>query len=179
MKKVILLAMFAVVSTCTFSQQEKASELSNAEKFSERSGSLIQKVYIELGTLKKCEIKVVNYTDLISNTKTAALKLEYAVATTYGSDTKVAVLDADEIDGLMKSIKIMQEKVMVSTPELYTEVSFRSRGGFEAGCFVSKDKWSTYLKLEKFDSKSYVFLEKEDLALLYTLLEQAKAKMVQ
>ncbi len=171
--------MFAVVSTCTFSQQEKAAELSNAEKFSERSGSLIQKVFIELGALKKCELKVVNYTDLISNTKTAALKFEYAITSTYGSDTKVAVLDADEIDGLMKSIKIMQEKVMVSIPELYTEVSFRARGGFEAGCFVSKGTWSTYLKLEKFDGKSYVFLEKEDLTALYTLLEQAKTKMIQ
>lgn len=179
MKKVFLLVLIAFVSTSTIAQQEKASELSNAEKFSERSGTLIQKVFVEIGTLKKCEMKVINYTDLISATKTTALKFEYVVAGSYTSDTKMAVLDADEIDGLMKSIKIMQEKVMVTTPDLYTEVSFKARGGFEAGCFVSKGTWSTYLKLEKFDGKSYVFLEKEDLATLYSLLEQAKLKMAQ
>lgn len=179
MKKVFLFVLIALATTPVFSQEEKTSELSNAEKFSERSGTLVQKVFVEIGSLKKCEMKVINYTDLISGTKTTALKLEYTVASSYGTDTKVAILDADEIDGLMKSIKIMQEKVIVTTPDLYTEVSFRSRGGFEAGCFVSKGSWSTYLKLEKFDGKSYVFLDKEDLATLYTLLEQAKAKMLQ
>jgi hypothetical protein len=178
MKKVILF-LFVSLATSVFAQEKKAAELSNAEQFSERSGTLIQKVFVEIGTLKKCEMKVVNYTDLISGTKTAALKFEYAVASSYSTDTKMAVLDADEIDGLMKSIKIMQDKVMVTTPDVYTEVSFKARGGFEAGCFVSKGTWSTYLKLEKFDGKSYVFLEKEDLATLYTLLEQAKVKMVQ
>ena len=34
-----------------------------------------------------------------------------------------------------------------------------------------------YLKLEKFDGKSYVCLEAADLTTLYGLLEQAKAKM--
>lgn len=60
---------------------------------------------------------------------------------------------------------------------LYTEVYYRSRGGFEGGCFTSKGAWSSYLKLERFDGKSYVWLEAADLTTLYGLLEQAKAKM--
>lgn len=92
-------------------------------------------------------------------------------------NTKVAILDVDEIDGLMKSIKLMQDKVMLTVPVNYTEVYYRSRGGFEGGCFTSKGAWSCYLKLEKYDSKSYVWLESADLTTLYGLLEQAKAKM--
>jgi len=57
------------------------------------------------------------------------------------------------------------------------QVSFKSRGGFEAGCFWSKASWSTYLKLEKYDKDSYVFLNKEDFPALLALLEQAKAKL--
>lgn len=99
------------------------------------------------------------------------------VVTSYSTDTKSAMLDADEIDGLMKSIKLIQEKVLVTTPATYTEVNYRSRSGFEAGCFTSKGSWSCYLKLEKFDGKSYVWINTEDLANLYSILEQAKTKM--
>ena len=74
----------------------------------------------------------------------------------------------------MKSIKIIQEKIFPSTPGNYTEVSFRSRSGFDAGCYSKKDGWSAYMKLEKFDSNSYVFMDKEDLIKLLILLEKAK-----
>lgn len=179
MAKIFLTLALIIACFLTLAQQPKTKEqeTSNAEKFSERSGSLIQKAFIDIGDLKKCELKVIHYTDLVSNQKTSALKFEYDYKSTYSSDTKAAVLDADEIDGLIKSIRIIQDKIFPSTPTNYTEVSFRSRSGFEAGCYSKKDSWSAYIKLERFDSNSYVFIEKEDLTKLLTLLEQAKAKL--
>lgn len=178
MKKLIYSIIIAFISLSIYAQtQTKEKELSNAEVFSAKSGVLMQKEFVEIGTLKRCKIQVVYFTDLISNTKQSALKFEYEVATTYSTDTKAATLDPDEVDGLMKSIKLMQEKVFPTTPTNYTEVYYRSRGGFEGGCFTSKGTWSTYLKLEKFDGKSYVWLNIEDLTTLYTYLEQAKSKL--
>lgn len=176
MKKIILSLAIVLISLSVYSQS-KDKELSNAEVFSAKSGVLMQKEFVEIGTLKRCKIQVVYFTDLISNTKQSALKFEYEVASTYSSDTKAATLDPDEVDGLMKSIKLMQDKVIPTTPANYTEVNYRSRGGFEAGCYTSKGTWSTYLKLEKYDGKSYVFLNIEDLATLYSYLEQAKLKL--
>ena len=51
MKKLlfILLSMTALVSA----QNAKESEQSNAEKFSAKSGTLMQKEFIEVGNLKK------------------------------------------------------------------------------------------------------------------------------
>ena len=155
----------------------KDKELSNAEVFSAKAGALMQKEFIEIGTLKKCKIQVVYFTDLISSTKQSALKFEYEYVSSYSTDTKAALLDPDEVTGLMKSIKLMQDKVFPTTPTNYTEVNYRSRGGFEGGCFTSKGTWSTYLKLEKFDSKSYVWLNIEDLITLYTYLERAKSML--
>ena len=172
---VIAAGMFSLQSYAQAPAKEK--EQSNAEVFSAKSGTLMQKEFIEIGIVKKAKVQVLFYTDLISNTKTNALKFEYDVATNYSTDTKVAILDVDEIDGLMKSIKLMQDKVMLTIPDNYTEVYYRSRGGFEGGCFTSKGAWSCYLKLEKYDSKSYVWLESADLTALYELLAQAKAKM--
>ena len=176
MKKLIF--TIAIGFICLIANaQSKEKDQSNAEVFSAKAGTLMQKEFIEIGTLKKCKIQVLYFTDLISNTKESALKFEYEVASSYSTDTKAAILDPDEVDGLMKSIKLMQEKVIPTTPSNYTEVYYRSRGGFEGGCFTSKGTWSTYLKLEKYDSKSYVWLSVEDLATLYTYLEQAKVKL--
>jgi len=178
MKKLLIVLMSIMAFTVSYGQTDtKEKELSNAEKFSSKSGTLIEKEFIDVGTLKKAEIKVIHYTDLISNESVSALRFEYEVAGSYSSDTKIASLDADEIDGLIKSIKMMQEKVFTSTPTNYTEVTYKSRGGFEAGCYWSKGDWSTYLKLEKYDGKSYVFLKKDDFPELLTLLEKAKTLM--
>lgn len=176
MKKSILIA-FVLISGFLNAQETKETEISNAEKFSAKAGTLIQKEFIEIGKVKEIEIKVVHYTDLITGTKQSALKLEYESTGKYSTDTKIAILDSDEIEGLIKSIKIMQEKIFPSTSTNYTEVSFKSRGGFEAGCYWSKETWSTYVKIEKYDKDSYVFLNQEDFPKLLELLEQAKLKL--
>jgi len=43
--------------------------------------------------------------------------------------------------------------------EHYTEVYFRSRNGLNAGSFFDVDEkdWSSFLKVEKFDGRSYMF----------------------
>lgn len=180
MKKFTLILALTALTSFTFAQQvakAKEQEVSNAEKFSERAGSLVQKEFIDIGSLKKCDIQVATFTDLISGQKSSAVRFEYEYKSSYSSDTKVALLDEDEIDGLMKSIKIIQDKVLPTTATNYTEVNFRSRSGFAAGCFSKKESWTTFMKLEKFDSNSYVFMDKEDLTSLLNLLQQAKAKL--
>jgi len=178
MKHTFLLVA-ACLSASLFSQNEsaKSQETSNAEKFSARAGTLLQKEFLSVGQVKGITIQVIHYTDLINTQKQSAIKLEYEYAGKYTSDTKSAVLDADEVDGLIKSITLMQEKIFPITPVNYTEVSFKSRGGCEAGCFWSKDAWSTYLKLERYDNDSYVFLKKDDFPVLLSLLQQAKTRL--
>ncbi|HOK62960.1 MAG TPA: hypothetical protein PLE17_03600 [Soehngenia sp.] len=174
--------LFVIISILTFSvsygqTDTKEKELSNAEKFSLKAGTLIQKEFIDVGTINKLKVQVIHYTDLVSNETVSSVRFEYEVASSYSTDTKIASLDADEIDGLIKSIKMMQEKIFAMTPANYTEVTYRSRGGFEAGCYWSNGDWATYLKLEKYDSKSYVFLKKDDFPALLALLEKAKTML--
>jgi len=78
---------------------------------------------------------------------------------------------------LIKSLKIIQDKILPTTASNYTEVNFRSRSGFSAGCFSKKDSWSAYMKLERYDSDSYVWMNKDDLSKLLALMEQAKSKL--
>ena len=178
MKKSILLSLLALCSVYSNAQTvAKEKDQSNVEVFSAKSGTLMQKEFVALSKIKNCKIEVVHFTDLITASKQSGLKFSIDVVTSYSADTKSAMLDADEIDGLMKSIKLIQETILITNPANYTEVNYRSRSGFEAGCFTSKGAWSCFLKLEKYDSKSYVWINTEDLANLYNILEQAKTKM--
>jgi hypothetical protein len=172
-----LASMAFAQTTPVKTETEKSS--SRAEIFSERSGTLLQKQYINIGDMKSATIQVALFTDLISNQKTSAVRFEKEYKATYSStsDTKIALLDQDEIDGLIKSLHIMQDKVYKTAPTDYTEVNFRSRSGFAAGCYFSKGKWSAYMKLEKFDSNSYVWFDMDETQSFIDLLTQAKAKL--
>ena len=173
--KHIIIFIVAFSLTNLSNAQTKEKILSKAEQFSTKAGTLIQKKFVEVGSIKSAKVRVIHYTDLISSQTISSVRIEYDVASKYSTDTKIASLDSDEIEGLIKSIKIMQSKVFTSSPTTYTEVTFKSRGGFEAGCYWSKDIWKTYLKLEKFDGKSYVFLNVEDFPELLSLLEKSKS----
>lgn len=179
MKKITLNVVILMLTLNSFGQQiakDKVNEQSKAEIFSERVGSLVQKEFIDIGRLKKCNIQVAKFSDLINGTKFTAIRFELEYQSSYSSDTKIAMLDEDEIDGLMKSIKLIQEKILPIKATNYTEVNFKSRSGFIAGCYSKKDSWTAFMKLEKYDSNSYVWFDKDDLGTLLTLLEQAKAK---
>lgn len=176
------IAAFVLCTNVSFGQAEtKAKELdkeiSNAEKFSDKAGTLMQKEFIDVGELKRCKIQIAKFTDLISDQKTSAVRFEYSYVSSYSSDTKLALLDLDEVDALINSLKLVQEKVLPTVSTSYTEVSYRSRSGFQAGCFSKKDSWTIFMKLERFDGNSYVFLNKEDLPKLLEIVTQAKSKL--
>lgn len=178
--KNILTSLFIILSFSAFTQEiTKSNSLTNAEEFAAKSGTLIERVWTEVGKIKGVSIRIVTYTDLISKAKVPSLRFEKEIYSSYSktSDTKIASLDKDEVEGLIKALEIIANEVIIQKRTDYSEVTFRSRSGFEAGCFSKKDSWDIYLKLEKFDSKSYEFLDKENLPQLIELIKKAKELM--
>jgi hypothetical protein len=149
---------------------------SNADRFNSASGKLIERNYIKIASLKGIEIEVVHYFDLMSEDSLSAVIFQYQFSTDYVTQTKSAVLDADEIDALMKSLRIIIDDVFTTRASVYTEVSYRSRSGFEAGCYWDND-WKTYIQLKKYDNKSSIFLKKDDFTTLLDYLNLAKARL--
>ena len=178
MKKTSLLTVFTFTSVLLFAQKEALQKQeSNAEKFSNKAGTIIEKEYDPIGDVAKCKILVLTLKDLLDGHKVTAVRFEYEHHASYGYDTKIAVLDADEIDAFLSSIKIIKERIMPTTVVKYTEVNFKSRSGFMAGCFSKKDKWTGYMQLSQNDSNSFVFFEEGDFNKLYSLVLAAKAKL--
>lgn len=175
MKKalIILLAFFSV--SIGYGQCEtKNKELSNAEKFAYSAGALIQKKFIAIGSVRKVDLIAVHYLDLNSLDTLTALRFEYFVASTNRTVTKIATVDLDEMDGLIAAVKMIQEKVHSANLINRTEVSYRTRGEFEVGCYLKDQEWTAYLQLFSCDFDSRVRLKEGDLSQLLGLLEKAK-----
>lgn len=158
---------------------EQERNHSNAETFSRKSGTLISTQFIDIGTVKTAKIQIVLYKDLIDGQQEMAIRFEYEHYDNYSevTDTKIGVLDKDELEGLIKSINMMRTSVFTSYPEYYTEVNFVSRTGFKAGCFYGDRGWSFFLKLNQYDDRSYVWLQKEDSATMLDILTRSKERL--
>ncbi len=68
------------------------------------------------------------------------------------------------LDALLSAILIIQTKVFLDTLDNYTEVIFKSRSGFEAGCYndIKKKTWQTFIQVVSYSDKSTVFMEPTD-----------------
>jgi hypothetical protein len=84
-------------------------------------------------------------------------------------------LDVDEVDGLLKCGKYLLESL--KNAENYVEYQFTSRDGFQAGAYQDKTDWRYFLKLEKYDSDSYVFLDRDEFEKLIEMISNAKGKL--
>lgn len=176
---ILIISLFigGCITAPAHGQITKEKELSEVEEFSIQAGTLIQKTFLDVGKVKKVEVQIVIFRNLINQESMSGVRFSKTHVSSYSSDEKIAFLDPDEVDGLIKSIKILESKIFNSKPMNYSEVSFKSRGGFEAGCFYSKESWKTYLKLEKYDNDSYVYLSQNDFSTLLTILIKAQNKL--
>lgn len=154
-------------------------ELSKAEAFSLKTGTLIKRTFEDIGNVNKVKLQILTFEDLLSGETMRGVKMEAEVSKSYGNSTKAAFLDPDEVESLLTSIEILSEQMGKPVPEDYTEITFRARGGFEAGSYIStrKNEWNAYLKLEKYDSDSYVFLRGTELRDLYNILKAVQGEI--
>lgn len=68
MKKILLLTLLTVITLNSTAQiNTKVKDQSNAEIFSAKSGTLMQKEFLTLSNIKNCKIDVLHFTDLITS----------------------------------------------------------------------------------------------------------------
>lgn len=154
------------------SQNNEVDLYSNAEKFADSAGLLIQKEYIPLGHILTCNIQVVHITDMVNGTRRNALRF-------INSQNQQAYLDEDEVGALEVSMSAIRDKVLATTPANYTEVKYKSRSGFEAGCVFQKGAWQSYLWLKRHDDTTMIVMKRSDFDVFLQILNNVKAKIDQ
>ena len=121
---------------------------SKAVQFMERDGSLLKKEYHNLGTVKGIECEVIITTDLKNSEKIGCLKLK----TTSQGFSYNGYLDTDELAAAIQSLEYVKDEVLPSTPNVYTEVIYKSRDNVVMGAYTITSnynndyKWRVFVK---------------------------------
>lgn len=179
MKKIVLVTMCIILSL-NLSAQKSDAELTKVEKFLDKRGALIQKeltsfhmIFGISDMLEVVRVKVIYLESLADKSTQTGILFEYD----YKSKTAVSYLDDDEVDNLIKYIKLAQDKVTTMPVESIkdnTEFTFTSKSGFQFGYFYKKE-WMPFLKINTI----FYFLKKEDVSALVTSLEETGKKTIQ
>ena len=173
MNTITKVLFFLILPAFTWAQASKETkeiqEKSKIEKFSLKKGSLIKKDFASLGFVRKIEVQALKLTDVVTGYTVSGIKFK-----TSGHSEKICFLDADEVDGFVKSGKYLLKSLKPT--DNYVEYQFTSRDGFQAGACQNKDERSYYLKMEKRDNDSYIFLEEADFERLINMVVKAKIK---
>lgn len=177
MKYTLILAVLFTTLNLRSQNGESPSQLSSSEKFSSRTGVLIQRKFIPVASVQKLEVEILHIKDLINLDSTSTVRIKYDVVSSYSSDTKITALEKDEIEDVIKAMRMIIDDVYSSAPSKYSEITYQSQSGLQIGCFWSdqKKKRTTFIQLEKSDTKSFVVLKKEDfIQLIQTLAKATK-----
>jgi hypothetical protein len=171
MNKLVAALSFALISLNVLAQQS----VSKADALENKPNTVVQKEYLKITTFKNVAIVVEYITDLTSNQKLSALDLEFSTSGE-NAETVSTMLDPDEVDGLLAFLQNIQDNITkAAAPKNYTEYTYLTKSGMEAGCYFDKT-WKTYIRIDKDDSKTNVELEKDDLVGFVSFVRQAKSK---
>src|SRR5690606_2115773 len=115
----------------------------------------------------------------VNDTRMSAVRLQSQFVMKYGTTTtKIVTLDTDELDGLVKSMLVMESQVFNQVKDQYSEVTFRSRSGFVAGAFFDfKSKgWKPFIQMSRMSDYT-VYMSQDEFKTLRLLIEEAKKKL--
>lgn len=148
MTRVLLFALLTIGATSNIAAQDKfADQESPATKFEEftsEDGALYITTFYEIESPKAkygaLEINVVRSINVDSGSSVAAMRFQFKDADKYAS-TRMSILDEDEVQSLSKAVLYIRknQRRMIDEAKTYTEVTYESRSGFEAGFFISPE----------------------------------------
>jgi hypothetical protein len=172
MKNFSLAIFFVFVAQLSVAQPRVDSVWqSRFDRFIDSPHTAIRTEQIDHGHVGDCYVQIVRATDLISGKLLTGLhfadKAGYAVN-----------LDADEVASLLAALNLVNSKIINVPPVNHAMVTFKSRSGFEAGCYTSgKGEWLIFMELKRNDDNSITQMKKEDLTVFIQILEEVKGQL--
>ena len=177
MRSLLLSSMMLVATGLLHAQAlpTPIPELTNVEEFSSRSGTLIQREFTRVGDFSGVRVDVVRVSDLIGKTSVQGVRISANVGANAGRDT--VFLDADELDTFLKATALMRTAAFSTTPDSFTDVTYRTRGGITIGAVYANTRWNPYMRLDRFDAKSALNVDQNEIESLRDLIAQAKERI--
>jgi hypothetical protein len=157
MKKIVIGTLLMGASLFALAQNPADTiRQSRTVRFADSAHSLIHTELINHGHITNCTVQIYRATDMITGKTLSGLLFS-------DNQGHQATIDGDELPSLLAAMNHIMNKVIPAAPganhDLYC---FRSRAGFEAGCFADKNQWQLYLQLKSHDASTTTLLKKLD-----------------
>lgn len=164
-----------LLSVPAIADDQKKSE-SKTVDFLAENGVFIKKEFYDLSKVKTIEFQVLVLSNLMNDTKMGCLRLKTKEYKTYSTQSYTGTLDSDEIDACLQCLNMLKDKVILSTPTVYTETEYKTRDGVKIGAYfdLSKNKWTTYVQTKSYTDNSLVFVDTDNIPEIISRLEEAK-----
>ncbi len=108
-------------------------------------------------------------TNVLTGKKMGCLRLETAGY----DDTYIGTLDYEELDACIKSLNYIKDQLLPSTPEVYTEVEYKTLDNLKIGAYYEKI-WTAFVYTRGYTSRSAEFLDANTVASFIDVMKQAK-----
>lgn len=173
----MMVALFLVLSVNAQSNKQEESSKSEVVKLLQKDGILLRKDFYDIGKVAGVTFQNVIITDISTGKKTGALRLETYYSSSLGVDTYIGTLDFDELEGCIKSLIYINDNVITSLPETYTECEYKTKDGVSLGAYVRTNKkerdWRIYIQTRSYTNRSQEFLSSEKLVEVISLLNKS------
>lgn len=182
--KLICLLLLFTSSHLIAQTIEKEQSKSKTVEFSKKSGAFLKKEFQELGSFSNIKFTNIYFTDILTNEKASALKVETSYySSSLGSTEYSGTLDPDELDACLKCLNHIKTNCIGTTPELYTEMIYKTRDGLSIGAYYSiednkKQQWVVFIQPESYTYKSLKAIKEEDLGKIISVIEQSKQTLL-
>lgn len=157
-------------------------EESDIEGFSRTTSTIIEKEFTPIAKIKAgkglskriLKLELLKVTDLLKSKSEFAISFSFFEPGTYTyGDEKYGYVDQSDISAFVNFLDLLLNDFTKKTYTNYKEYSFQTNGGFKAGAFCSENTWRYFVKLEKYDSKSQIFMTQIQFDALYRKAKEA------
>ena len=179
MKKLfILLVLLCSVAVSNAQEKETEKSQSKAVLFEQSIGSLIRKDFYDLPKVRGVENKVLILTDILTGKKIGCLRIETKPFSS-SNETYVGKLDFDELDAAIKSLSYIKETILPTTPDVYSEIVFKSKDGVQLGTYFNEKtkKWVVFIYTKSYTSRSATYCDETELSEMIEIMKTAKNKI--
>lgn len=159
MKKIVFTILLIPVTLFAIAQEHADTvRESRTLRFADSAHGLIHTEFISHGHIVGNAVTIYRATDMVTGkTLTGLMFTDNA-----GHQT---IVDADELPAMLNAMSYIINKVITTKPGANGDnYCFRSRSGFEAGCFIdNKKQWELYIRLKFADNTTVTPLKQLDI----------------
>lgn len=165
MKKftVLILVLAIALCVCTYAVAENEvltaeTTKSQFEKALLQNGSVLIKEYKTCSSIKTNEtnrdilIQTAVITDIVTESKYYALRMEHKYYNSkYDNGTSTGVLDADEVDNVIATLKYIKDSISDYSND-YTEMVYTSNDDLRIGAYSKNNEGYVFIKFSSYDT---------------------------